>query len=178
VRRFEALFVTGLRPCSARAARDNVGIAAVPPVTSHLPGAAGAEPASHFRAHGRRLVRLNVTLRAERAVTPQPIGSPQPPGDWERSGTIVDLTLAGAGVETDEPLVLGERVSVAFATPTLWDPLILTAVVAWANPARHIQGVDMLGRPRSSARAGLAFDYPTPDATLAMFEMLVAIGFE
>ena len=34
------------------------------------------------------------------------------------------------------------------------------------------------GRPRTSARAGLAFDYPTPDATLAMFEMLVAIGFE
>lgn len=98
--------------------------------------------------------------------------------DWERAGTIVDLSLAGAGVETDEPLVPHERVSVAFATPTLWDPLILTALVAWAHPARLLQEVDAIGRPRSSARAGLVFDYPTPDATLAMFEMLVAIGFE
>lgn len=97
---------------------------------------------------------------------------------WERSGTVIDIHLAGAGLETDEPLVAGDRISVAFATPTLWDPLVLTAVVAWAHPPRATNEVDALGRPRMSARAGLAFDYPTPDATLAMFEMLVAIGFE
>jgi hypothetical protein len=92
---------------------------------------------------------------------------------------VIDISLAGAGVETDEPLLPGERLSVAFATPTLWDPLILTAVVAWAHPVRPKAGeLDAFGRPRSSARAGLAFDYPTPDATLAMFEMLVATGFE
>ena len=99
-------------------------------------------------------------------------------GAWERSGTVINLHLAGAGVETDEPLVAGERVTVAFATPTLWDPLVLTAVVAWARPLEATSEVDALGRPRSIARSGLAFDYPTPDATLAMFEMLVAIGFE
>jgi hypothetical protein len=38
--------------------------------------------------------------------------------------------------------------------------------------------IDALGRPRGAARAGLRFDYPTPDATLATFEMLIAIGFE
>ena len=97
---------------------------------------------------------------------------------WERSGTVVDVHLAGAGIETDEPLVAGDRISIAFATPTLWDPLVLTAVVAWAHPLRATNETDALGRPRSSARAGLAFDYPTPDATLAMYEMLVAIGFE
>jgi hypothetical protein len=110
-------------------------------------------------------VRLPVTLRGERA-------------GWERPGNIIDIHLAGAGVETDEPLRQGERISVAFATPTLWDPLVLTAVVAWAHPLASTNDVDALGRPRSSARAGVVFDYPTPDATLAMFEMLVAIGFE
>jgi hypothetical protein len=119
----------------------------------------------HFRAHARRSVHLTVTLRSER-------------GAWERLGHVVDLSLAGAGVETDEPLRAGERVTVAFATPTLWDPLVLTAWVAWAHPQRPIPGLDALGRPRMVARAGLAFDYPTPDATLAMFEMLLAIAFD
>ena len=99
-------------------------------------------------------------------------------GDWERTATIVDLHIAGAGIETEEALSPGERVTVAFATPTLWDPLVLSASVAWAHPVKTTNELDPLGRPRGSARAGLAFDYPTPDATLAMFEMLVAIGFE
>lgn len=98
-------------------------------------------------------------------------------GGWERSATVIDLHLAGAGIEVDEPLVAGDRISIAFATPTLWDPLVLTAVVAWAHPLRATEELDALGRPRMSARAGLAFDYPTPDLTLAMFEMLVAIDF-
>jgi hypothetical protein len=110
-------------------------------------------------------VRLGVVLRSER-------------GGWERSATIIDIHIAGAGIETDEPLQRGERVTVAFATPTLWDPLVLTASVAWAHPLRATNEIDALGRPRGLARAGLAFDYPTPDATFAMFEMLVAIGFE
>jgi hypothetical protein len=97
---------------------------------------------------------------------------------WERAAIVIDITIAGAGIETEQPLVSGERVTIAFATPTLWDPLVLSAVVAWADPVRMTNEVDGLGRPRHSARAGLAFDYPTPDATLAMFEMLVAIGFD
>ena len=132
--------------------------------SSQFPGAA-EQGLRHFRAHGRRTVRLPVTLRAER-------------GGWERAGTVIDIHLAGAGLETDEPLQAGERVTVAFATPTLWDPLVLSAVVAWAHPTRPKNEVDALGRPRRSARSGLAFDYPTPDATLAVFEMLNAIGFE
>jgi hypothetical protein len=97
---------------------------------------------------------------------------------WERNATVVDIHLAGAGIETDEPLVPGERVSVSFATPTLWDPLVLSAVVAWAHPLKPKNELDAFGRQKASARAGLAFDYPTPDATFAMFEMLVAIGFD
>jgi PilZ domain len=136
----------------------------VPPAPSHAPGAERSH--THFRAHARRPVRLAVVLRSER-------------GGWERTGTVIDIHLAGAGIETDEPLLPGERVTVAFATPTLWDPLVLTAVVAWAHPLKpKPTELDALGRPRDVARAGLAFDYPTPDATLAMFEMLIAIGFE
>jgi hypothetical protein len=122
--------------------------------------------AGHFRAHARSAVRLSVVLRGDRA-------------GWERQATVVDINIAGAGVETDEPLTAGDRVSIAFQTPTLWDPLVLSAVVAWAHPVRpKTTELDVLGRPKMSARAGLAFDYPTPDATLAVFEMLVAIGFE
>jgi hypothetical protein len=119
----------------------------------------------HFRAHARRSVHLSVTLRSEREA-------------WERLGRVVDLSLAGAGVETEEPLRAGERVTIALSTPTLWDPLVLTASVAWAHPQRPVPGRDALGRPRMIARAGLAFDYPTADATLAMFEMLLASAFE
>lgn len=120
---------------------------------------------AHYRALGRRVVRLTVTLRGERPA-------------WERTGTVLDIHLAGAGIETDEPLISGERISVSFATPTLWDPLVLDAVVAWAHPLRPKDELDPLGRPRMSARAGLTFDHRTPESTLAMFEMLVAIGFE
>ena len=120
---------------------------------------------AHFRAHGRRPVRLTVTLRNERA-------------GWERSGAVLDLHIAGVGLETEEPLIAGDRLTIAFATPTRGDPLVVSAVVAWAHPLRPKQEVDVLGRPKQSARAGLAFDYETPEGTLAMYELLEAINFE
>ena len=91
---------------------------------------------------------------------------------------VLDLHLAGAGLETDEPLTAGDRLVVSFATPTRWDPLVVSAVVAWAQPLRPKQELDVLGRPKQAARAGLTFDYETPESTLAMFEMLEAINFE
>jgi hypothetical protein len=123
-------------------------------------GGAGAAPRAHFRAHERRRVRMSVTIVAQ------------------RSPLVVDLSLAGAGIETEEPLVPGERISIAFATPTMWDPLVLFCVVAWAHPPRPTDELDALGRPRTLARAGVVFEYPTPDAVLAMFEMLGALEYE
>ena len=99
-------------------------------------------------------------------------------GDWESPGRVIDITLAGAGLETEDALTPGDRVTVAFATPTLWDPLVLTAVIAWAHPVAPSNETDPLVRPLLVARAGLAFDYPSADATLAMFDMLVAVGFD
>lgn len=92
---------------------------------------------------------------------------------------MIDISLAGAGLETEEPLVPGERVSVSFATPTLWDPLVLGAVVAWSHAAlpREPGSALVRGRP-PVARAGIAFDYPAPDVVLAMFEMLTTLGYD
>ena len=130
------------------------------------PDAAGSEQdAGHFRAFERRPVRLGVVVRNERS-------------GWERAATVVDISIAGAGLEIDAPLAPGERLSLAFSTPTLWDPLVVDVVVAWSGPIRATPSRDPLGRPRTSARAGVAFDFATPDATIAVYEMLAAVVFE
>ena len=121
--------------------------------------------AAHFRAHERRPVRLFVSVDGQRS-------------GLDRQATVIDVSLAGAGIETEQALVPGERIAVSFSTPTLWDPLVLNAVVAWAHPPRATAELDALGRPRIAARAGLAFAYPDPAAVLAMFEMLSTLGYE
>jgi hypothetical protein len=131
------------------------------------PGPPGTPNTGHFRAHGRRSVQLGVVLRSEREGA-----------GWERPGRVIDIHLAGAGVETEEALSPQDRITIVFATPTLWDPLVISAIVAWAHPAQPTAELDALGRPRRVARSGLRFDYPTPDAVFAMFEMLQAVGYE
>lgn len=139
---------------------------APPPTVPPAPfGGPTVGRAGHFRAHARRRVRFHVGLSGLRSGT-------------ERQAHVVDVSVAGAGVETDEPLVPGERISVTLSTPSLWDPLVLAAVVAWAHPPRAIDELDALGRPRVVARAGLAFDYPDPAAALAMFELLASLGYD
>lgn len=124
-----------------------------------------ASSAAHFRTRDRRAVRLAVELLSQRSGVARP-------------AVVTDVSLAGAGLETDEPLHPGERVSVTLATPTMWDPLVLEAVVCWAHPPRPSAEVDHLGRSRTVARAGIAFDYETPASILAMFEMLSTLGYE
>lgn len=76
-------------------------------------------------------------------------------------------------------LAPGERITLAFQTPTLWDPLVLTAVVTWSAPPRPREaGAFSVGRHRPLARAGVAFDYPGPDIVFAMFEMLTTLDYE
>jgi hypothetical protein len=124
-----------------------------------------APPTAHFRAHDRRQVRLTVEVVGQRS------GSARP-------AVVVDLSLAGAGLETDEPLLAGDRLSITLSTPTTWDPLVIEGVVAWADSARMSTGAGSFGRSRTIARAGVAFDYPAPAAVLAMFEMLTTLGYE
>jgi hypothetical protein len=111
------------------------------------------------------VVRLSVELLGQRSAV-------------VRQAVVTDLSLAGAGVETDDPLIPGERVSVTLSTPTTWDPLVITAVVAWAQPPRASTEIDAVGRSRTVARAGIVFDYPAPASVLAMFEMLATLGYE
>jgi hypothetical protein len=129
-----------------------------------VPPAAG-QIRPHFRAHERREVRLAVQVVGRRSGV-------------ERLAMVIDLSLAGAGVETDEPLTPGERLAVTFATPTMWDPLVVEAVVAWAHPPQLSSEVDPLGRSRTVARAGVVFEYPAPATILSMFEMLATLGYE
>ncbi|MBS2017680.1 MAG: PilZ domain-containing protein [Deltaproteobacteria bacterium] len=128
-------------------------------------GADGSPFRSHFRAHERREVRLPIAFESQRS------GS-------ERHAVVVDLSLAGAGLETEEALTPGDRLAVSFQTPTMWDPLVVSAVVAWAHPATPTQHFDALRRPKMLARSGIAFDYPGPDDVRAMFEMLATLDYE
>jgi hypothetical protein len=125
-----------------------------------------ASRSAHFRAHERLpAARLPVLVLGQRT-------------GFERQGTVVDVSLAGAGLETDEPLVAGERLSITLSTPTMWDPLVIEAVVVWAHPPRLSNEVDAIGRSRTVARAGVVFDYPAPPLVLSMFEMLATLGYE
>ncbi len=96
-------------------------------------------------------------LRAERKGAPH-------------AARLVDISLAGAGLELDgtHDLAPGERLTVAIATPALWDPLQVPAVVAWTMPARG----------RDAARAGVTFRHAGPDSVFATWEMLSSLVFE
>lgn len=70
----------------------------------------------------------------------------------------------------------GDHVTVALVTPTLWDPLEVTAAVTWATTPK----IGLHGDVETPARAGLAFHHATPDSTYALLEVLAAqlAGFE
>ena len=107
-----------------------------------------------FRAHARKPVRLAAVLaHHERG--------------WQRDVLVYDLGLGGACIEAvritpagggaGEALGVGDRVQVSFVTADRWDPLQLAARVAWT----------------SNARAGLAFEYASPESTWGVFELLM-----
>lgn len=102
------------------------------------------EPKARFRAHARKLVRLAAVL-AHREK------------GWQRDVIVFDLGLGGACVEASDVLGVGDRVEVSFVTPDRWDPLQVPARVAWT----------------ADARAGLAFEYASPESTWGVFELLL-----
>ena len=96
-----------------------------------------------FRAHARKPVRLAAVLaHRERG--------------WQRDVIVFDLGLGGACVEGSDVLGVGDRVQVSFVTADRWDPLQIAARVAWTT----------------QERAGLAFEYSSPEATWGIFELL------
>jgi hypothetical protein len=105
----------------------------------------------HFRAHGRRRVRLPVSLRQ---------------ASQEDDGTALDLGLAGALVEIGRPLAPGSRVVMRIAAPTLWDPLLVEGVVVWME------------RSGARFRTGLRFQHADESALGALFELLAAQDYD
>ncbi len=122
------------------------------------------EPAEgpRFRAHARRRVRLAATLIHAEA-------------GWEADLGVLNLGLGGACVELPERLsesrvtaAKGDSVRLAFITPDRWDPLVVPARVAWWVPPRpHVPG-----------RAGLAFEYDSPESAMGVFQLLGGAAIE
>jgi Tfp pilus assembly protein PilZ len=75
---------------------------------------------------------------------------------WQRDVIVFDLGLGGACVEATDALGVGDRVQVTFVTAERWDPLQIPARVAWTT----------------SSRAGIAFEYASPESTWGIFELL------
>jgi hypothetical protein len=118
-------------------------------------GGAEGHRTSDFRAHARRPVRLRATIAHPRA-------------GWERDADVFDIGLGGACVSAAEPLTPGERVSVAFVAPSLWDPLMIPARVAWYRPGHGVE----------PARAGVSFDHVGRQSVMALFELVGTLVYE
>jgi hypothetical protein len=75
---------------------------------------------------------------------------------------VCDLSLGGAGLTLFEPLQEGDHVAVSFLAPSLWDPLVIPARVAWVRSAASQEPV----------ATGLAFEPRDPLTVFALFELL------
>ena len=107
----------------------------------------------HFRAFARRAVTLPVTVSME--------------GAGARPARLVNLGLGGACVAGSEKTEPGSVVTLEVHAPNLWDPLVVSARVAW---------VQYTG-PRK-VLAGLAFDHSAGPALPSLVELLGAYGYE
>ncbi len=116
-------------------------------------GVAGVSRTGAFRAHARRSGRLRVLVTHVAA-------------GWQRQASVENVGLGGARVLIDERVAAGDAITLSFTAPTLWDPLVLRAHVAW---------VDAGGPPR---RVGLAFEHKGPEGVFALYELIAALGFE
>ena len=119
----------------------------------------------HFRAHGRRRVDLDATLRGR-------------DGGFSHVARVRDLGLGGACVELGEvaptllpgearPAVGVEReavITLEVMAPTLWDPLLLGGRIAWVRRGAA-------GRP---LRAGVRFEHRESASLYALFQLLGA----
>jgi len=122
-------------------------------IRSHI--AMARDPgARRFRVHDRRPVRLAVSVASHAA-------------GWRCDGRIHNVGLGGACIELPQQVAVGERVSVSFMAPTLWDPLEIPANVAWAHPASGT----------TPTRCGVAFDHESEAAVLALFELIGTLAF-
>jgi hypothetical protein len=88
---------------------------------------------------------------------------------------IRDLGLGGACVEVGDvtppaagSLDLGAALTIEVTAPTLWDPLILLAKVAWVRR----------GAAGRLTRAGIRFEHRDASALYALFQLLGAHAYD
>jgi hypothetical protein len=87
---------------------------------------------------------------------------------WQEQAAVENIGLGGARIVVDHPLAPGDIVTLSFTAPTLWDPLVLRARVAWVGPTTS-------PGPRP---AGVAFEHRATDAAYALYELIVTLGYE
>jgi Tfp pilus assembly protein PilZ len=107
----------------------------------------------HFRAFARRAVNLPATV-ADGA-------------DGSKPARLVNIGLGGACVEVPQPLNVGSAVTLQVSAPNLWDPLVVSATVAWIKTTSA-----------GPALAGFAFDHTKKTALPALVELLGAYRYE
>jgi Tfp pilus assembly protein PilZ len=103
----------------------------------------------HFRAFARRAVDLP-------AVVTTASGSVRP-------ARLVDLGLGGARIEVAAAVDVGSPVRLQVTAPNLWDPLVVTAKVAWCQSTAPALSV-----------VGLAFTHEEDAALSSLVELLFA----
>lgn len=107
-----------------------------------------------FRAHARRDVQLRAVVTHVQA-------------GWQHQAQVVNLGLGGACIVLEQRLGAGDVVTLSFVAPTLWDPLLVRARVAWSEEAA----------PREPARAGIAFEHRNAPSVFALFELVAAMAY-
>jgi hypothetical protein len=110
-------------------------------------------PVAPFRAHARKTVRIASIVTHTQA-------------GWQEQAVVENLGLGGARIRVENPLAVGDVVTLSLTAPTLWDPLVLHGRVAWV--ASH-------GGPWA---AGVAFEHKATDAIFALYELIVSLGYE
>jgi PilZ domain-containing protein len=91
----------------------------------------------------------------------------RPPVEAPEPIRILNLSLAGACIESTAPFGKGARVMLEIVAPTLWDPLVLRGRVVWTSDS---------GGP--SPRAGLHFEHQEAGHAFALYELLSAQGYD
>jgi hypothetical protein len=113
-------------------------------------GEVGARP---FRAHARRPAHLRALVI-------------HPDAGWQSQLAVDNVGLGGARLLVEGRIAPGDAVTVSLTAPTLWDPLVLRARVAWVDPAAQ------------PPRAGVAFEHSDAHAIFALYELIAALGYE
>jgi hypothetical protein len=87
---------------------------------------------------------------------------------WQEQAAVENIGLGGACILIErEPVAVGDALTLSFTAPTLWDPLVIRARVAW------------LGTSAAGPRpGGVAFEHNATDAVFALYELIVTIGYE